>query len=225
MIISGVFAHFDFPFVGYKKKGKQRNQIILSRSIIKMSLGSSTFKLPLSLSTSSSSSFSSPRARRTCISSARTRSRYSLPSRSGIRTTLTAFISRTLLGCISLFPWRICGPAGGPPATCWLTSTRCALSSNFQPLTSYFLHIQALSPPKKPLKIIAQRHQSRGFVSQVEGINGMYLANKLVDEHVKTFITYNKGQTWALLPAPPTDVAGNNLNCILVSGADGIPEQ
>lgn len=49
----------------------------------------------------------------------------------------------------------------------------------------------------------------------------MYLANKLVDEHIKTFITYNKGQTWALLPAPPTDVAGNNLNCILVSGAHG----
>lgn len=45
----------------------------------------------------------------------------------------------------------------------------------------------------------------------------MYLANKLVDEHVKSFITYNKGQTWALLPAPATDVAGNNLHCILVS--------
>lgn len=58
------------------------------------------------------------------------------------------------------------------------------------------------------------------FVSQVEGINGMYLANKLVDVHIKTFITYNKGQTWALLPAPATDVAGNNLNCILVSSAD-----
>uniref|UniRef100_A0A3Q3MYC9 Sortilin related VPS10 domain containing receptor 3b n=1 Tax=Mastacembelus armatus TaxID=205130 RepID=A0A3Q3MYC9_9TELE len=40
---------------------------------------------------------------------------------------------------------------------------------------------------------------------KVEGINGMYLANKLVDEHIKTFITYNKGQTWALLPAPATD--------------------
>lgn len=58
------------------------------------------------------------------------------------------------------------------------------------------------------------------FVSQVEGINGMYLANKLVDDHIKTFITYNKGQTWALLPGPATDVAGNNLNCILVSSAD-----
>lgn len=45
----------------------------------------------------------------------------------------------------------------------------------------------------------------------------MYLANKLVDNHIKTFITYNKGQTWALLPAPATDVAGNNLHCILVS--------
>uniref|UniRef100_A0A3Q3JX12 PKD domain-containing protein n=1 Tax=Monopterus albus TaxID=43700 RepID=A0A3Q3JX12_MONAL len=50
---------------------------------------------------------------------------------------------------------------------------------------------------------------------KVEGINGMYLANKLVDDHIKTFITYNKGQTWALLPAPAADVAGNNLNCIL----------
>lgn len=45
----------------------------------------------------------------------------------------------------------------------------------------------------------------------------MYLANKLLDSHVKTFITYNKGQTWALLPAPAADVAGNNLHCILVS--------
>lgn len=50
---------------------------------------------------------------------------------------------------------------------------------------------------------------------KVEGINGMYLANKLLDNQVKTFITYNKGQTWALLPAPATDVAGNNLHCIL----------
>uniref|UniRef100_A0A8C6LND5 Sortilin related VPS10 domain containing receptor 3 n=1 Tax=Nothobranchius furzeri TaxID=105023 RepID=A0A8C6LND5_NOTFU len=50
---------------------------------------------------------------------------------------------------------------------------------------------------------------------KVEGINGMYLANKLVDGHIKTFITYNKGQTWALLPAPATDVVGNNLHCIL----------
>ncbi|XP_057704524.1 VPS10 domain-containing receptor SorCS3 isoform X1 [Corythoichthys intestinalis] len=50
---------------------------------------------------------------------------------------------------------------------------------------------------------------------KVEGINGMYLANKLVDHRVKTFITYNKGQTWALLPAPATDVAGNNIHCVM----------
>lgn len=55
------------------------------------------------------------------------------------------------------------------------------------------------------------------LLSQVEGINGMYLANKQVNGQVKSFITYNKGQTWALLPAPAADVAGNNLNCILVS--------
>ncbi|XP_062319686.1 VPS10 domain-containing receptor SorCS3 [Osmerus eperlanus] len=50
---------------------------------------------------------------------------------------------------------------------------------------------------------------------KVEGINGMFLANKLVEHQVKSFITYNKGQTWALLPAPDTDVAGNNLHCVL----------
>ncbi|KAM9809187.1 VPS10 domain-containing receptor SorCS3 isoform 1-T3 [Syngnathus typhle] len=49
---------------------------------------------------------------------------------------------------------------------------------------------------------------------KVEGINGMYLANKLVDHRVKTFITYNKGQTWALLPPPATDVAGNSIHCV-----------
>ncbi|XP_077586040.1 VPS10 domain-containing receptor SorCS3-like [Stigmatopora nigra] len=49
---------------------------------------------------------------------------------------------------------------------------------------------------------------------KVEGISGMYLANKLVDHRVKTFITYNKGQTWALLPAPAADVGGNDLQCV-----------
>ncbi|XP_051935354.1 VPS10 domain-containing receptor SorCS3 isoform X1 [Hippocampus zosterae] len=48
----------------------------------------------------------------------------------------------------------------------------------------------------------------------VEGINGMYLANKLVDHRVKTFITFNKGQTWALLPAPAADAAGSNIHCV-----------
>ncbi|XP_077437651.1 VPS10 domain-containing receptor SorCS3 isoform X1 [Vanacampus margaritifer] len=51
-------------------------------------------------------------------------------------------------------------------------------------------------------------------IYKVEGINGMYLANKLVDNRIKTFITYNKGQTWALLPAPAADVAGNNIHCV-----------
>ncbi|XP_077469354.1 VPS10 domain-containing receptor SorCS3-like [Stigmatopora argus] len=49
---------------------------------------------------------------------------------------------------------------------------------------------------------------------KVEGISGMYLANKLVDHRVKTFITYNKGQTWALLPAPAADVGGNDIQCV-----------
>jgi hypothetical protein len=64
-------------------------------------------------------------------------------------------------------------------------------------------------------------HQTLLFLLhlQVEGIHGMYLTNKLIDNRVKTFITYDKGQTWALLPAPTTDVLGNNLHCVLVSSS------
>lgn len=53
--------------------------------------------------------------------------------------------------------------------------------------------------------------------SQVAGIKGMFLANKKIDNQVKTFITYNKGRDWNLLQAPDTDLKGNPVHCLLVS--------
>lgn len=44
----------------------------------------------------------------------------------------------------------------------------------------------------------------------------MFLANKKLDDQVKTYITYNKGRDWSLLQAPSTDLRGNSIHCILV---------
>uniref|UniRef100_A0A8B9DMU8 VPS10 domain-containing receptor SorCS1 n=1 Tax=Anser cygnoides TaxID=8845 RepID=A0A8B9DMU8_ANSCY len=51
---------------------------------------------------------------------------------------------------------------------------------------------------------------------EVAGIKGMFLANKKIDNQVKTFITYNKGRDWSLLQAPDTDLRGNPVHCLLV---------
>ncbi|XP_026707318.1 VPS10 domain-containing receptor SorCS1-like [Athene cunicularia] len=50
---------------------------------------------------------------------------------------------------------------------------------------------------------------------EVAGIKGMFLANKKIDNQVKTFITYNKGRDWSLLQAPDTDLRGNPVHCLL----------
>lgn len=52
----------------------------------------------------------------------------------------------------------------------------------------------------------------------------MFLANKKIDNQVKTFITYNKGRDWNLLQAPDTDLRGNPVHCLLVStwGGEGV---
>nr|XP_033799116.1 VPS10 domain-containing receptor SorCS1-like [Geotrypetes seraphini] len=50
---------------------------------------------------------------------------------------------------------------------------------------------------------------------EVAGIKGMFLANKKIDNQVKTFITYNKGRDWHLLQAPETDLRGNTVHCVL----------
>ncbi|KAM9188197.1 VPS10 domain-containing receptor SorCS1-like [Mergus octosetaceus] len=50
---------------------------------------------------------------------------------------------------------------------------------------------------------------------EVAGIKGMFLANKKIDNQVKTFITYNKGRDWNLLQAPDTDLRGNPVHCLL----------
>lgn len=45
----------------------------------------------------------------------------------------------------------------------------------------------------------------------------MFLANKKIDNQVKTFITYNKGRDWRLLQAPDADLRGDPVHCLLVS--------
>nr|XP_044607113.1 VPS10 domain-containing receptor SorCS1 isoform X6 [Equus asinus]XP_044607116.1 VPS10 domain-containing receptor SorCS1 isoform X6 [Equus asinus]XP_044607120.1 VPS10 domain-containing receptor SorCS1 isoform X6 [Equus asinus] len=50
---------------------------------------------------------------------------------------------------------------------------------------------------------------------EVAGIKGMFLANKKIDNQVKTFITYNKGRDWRLLQAPDTDLRGDPVQCLL----------
>ncbi|XP_056147392.1 VPS10 domain-containing receptor SorCS1-like [Lampris incognitus] len=48
---------------------------------------------------------------------------------------------------------------------------------------------------------------------EVAGIKGVFLSNKVVENQVKTFITYNKGRDWHLLHAPITDIRGNQIYC------------
>uniref|UniRef100_A0A4W2C1J6 Sortilin related VPS10 domain containing receptor 3 n=1 Tax=Bos indicus x Bos taurus TaxID=30522 RepID=A0A4W2C1J6_BOBOX len=50
---------------------------------------------------------------------------------------------------------------------------------------------------------------------EVAGIKGIFLANKKVDDQVKTYITYNKGRDWRLLQAPDMDLRGNPIHCLL----------
>lgn len=55
------------------------------------------------------------------------------------------------------------------------------------------------------------------LISQVAGIKGMFLANRKLDNQVKTYITYNRGRDWRLLQAPSQDLKGNSIHCVLVS--------
>uniref|UniRef100_A0A8C3RAG9 Sortilin related VPS10 domain containing receptor 3 n=1 Tax=Cyanoderma ruficeps TaxID=181631 RepID=A0A8C3RAG9_9PASS len=50
---------------------------------------------------------------------------------------------------------------------------------------------------------------------EVAGIKGIFLANRKVDDQIKTFITYNKGRDWRLLQAPDTDLRGDPVLCQL----------
>ncbi|XP_058627043.1 VPS10 domain-containing receptor SorCS3 isoform X2 [Onychostoma macrolepis] len=50
---------------------------------------------------------------------------------------------------------------------------------------------------------------------EVAGIEGMLIANRKVENQVKTYITYNKGRDWRLLQAPATDLTGNPIHCVL----------
>ncbi|XP_061601825.1 VPS10 domain-containing receptor SorCS1-like isoform X1 [Cololabis saira] len=48
---------------------------------------------------------------------------------------------------------------------------------------------------------------------EVAGIKGVFLSNKVVENQVKTYITYNKGRDWRLLQAPAADLHGNKVFC------------
>ncbi|XP_076839029.1 VPS10 domain-containing receptor SorCS3 isoform X1 [Brachyhypopomus gauderio] len=50
---------------------------------------------------------------------------------------------------------------------------------------------------------------------EVAGIKGMLIANRKVENQVKTYITYNKGRDWRLLQAPSKDLEGNDIYCVL----------
>ncbi|XP_054840229.1 VPS10 domain-containing receptor SorCS3 [Eublepharis macularius] len=50
---------------------------------------------------------------------------------------------------------------------------------------------------------------------EVAGIKGIFLANKKVENQIKTFITYNKGRDWRLLQAPDSDLRGDPIHCLL----------
>ncbi|KAI2668216.1 VPS10 domain-containing receptor SorCS3 [Labeo rohita] len=52
-------------------------------------------------------------------------------------------------------------------------------------------------------------------LENVAGIEGMLIANRKVENQVKTYITYNKGRDWRLLQAPANDLAGNPIHCVL----------
>ncbi|XP_062319687.1 VPS10 domain-containing receptor SorCS1-like [Osmerus eperlanus] len=49
---------------------------------------------------------------------------------------------------------------------------------------------------------------------EVAGIKGIFLSNKVIENQVRTYITYNKGRDWHLLQAPTTDLRGNPVDCV-----------
>uniref|UniRef100_A0A9J7XL81 Sortilin related VPS10 domain containing receptor 3b n=1 Tax=Cyprinus carpio carpio TaxID=630221 RepID=A0A9J7XL81_CYPCA len=54
-------------------------------------------------------------------------------------------------------------------------------------------------------------------VYKVAGVSGLIIANKKEDSQMRTYITYNKGQTWSLLQPPVKDTTGHDINCNLPS--------
>lgn len=61
------------------------------------------------------------------------------------------------------------------------------------------------------------------LIYQVAAIKGMFLANRKLENQVKTYITYNRGRDWRLLQAPSQDLKGNSIHCVLVSVSQHAP--
>ncbi|TRY93677.1 hypothetical protein DNTS_029389 [Danionella cerebrum] len=88
---------------------------------------------------------------------------------------------------------------------------------------TYSLYISD-SPGVYFTRSLANLRTSRGLagnlivdVYKVAGIGGLIIANKKEDAQMRTYITYNKGQTWSLLQPPAKDTSGNDINCNLPS--------
>lgn len=79
------------------------------------------------------------------------------------------------------------------------------------PIPPLFLLFSPLPTPLPPFSAL---HLSS---LQVAGIKGVFLSNKVVENQVRTYITYNKGRDWRLLQAPTTDLQGNKFYCEQVS--------
>ncbi|KAF7253641.1 VPS10 domain-containing receptor SorCS3 [Varanus komodoensis] len=79
----------------------------------------------------------------------------------------------------------------------------------FVPTESYFV---AFSPVFKHVYITLDL---LSVFEDVAGIKGIFLANKKVEDQIKTFITYNKGRDWRLLQAPDSDLRGDPIHCLL----------
>ena len=52
---------------------------------------------------------------------------------------------------------------------------------------------------------------------QVKGLPGVYIANKFEPPVTRSYITFDQGGFWKLIPAPDKDETGNLTNCRLVS--------
>uniref|UniRef100_A0A3Q3WH77 PKD domain-containing protein n=1 Tax=Mola mola TaxID=94237 RepID=A0A3Q3WH77_MOLML len=65
----------------------------------------------------------------------------------------------------------------------------------------------------KDLQIIRPEGNIMIDLYEVAGIKGVFLSNKVVENQVKTYITYNKGRDWHLLQAPAADLQGNKFYC------------
>ncbi|XP_064630142.1 VPS10 domain-containing receptor SorCS1-like [Lineus longissimus] len=69
----------------------------------------------------------------------------------------------------------------------------------------------------KSLDSVVNQHTTAGIMVdlyEAKGIKGVFISNQLVAEQTaKTFITFDKGGNWSLIPAPEKDINGEPTKC------------